>query len=789
MRWALGAVLLTTTGLATAVLAVPSPAAAQAARSYNIPASALADAINSYAEQSGAQILYDAALTQGRSSAGLQGQFGVAEGLSRLLAGSGVTFRQTGANIFTLEPAPQSADGAIQLGPVRVEGASGSGGAGYGIDSDPRITAARSSSSVALFAEKPLIEIPFSVGVYDQALIEDQRAFTLKEVLQNDPSVSVYDIGGYYGSQNFAVRGFQVDNFNGYRLDGLPFINTVASSIDDKSRVEVLKGPAALRFGFMAPGGAINIVRKRTEPEFKAGLQFDADTFGALYSQLDVSDTVAAGRFGYRLVLAGNRYDDFYDHAEGDRLMGSLATEWKLSGAAIAWTSIGYQKREFSAYYGPAISANGLILDTGIKTNMMQDWSRNRHETFDVGVGADINLNENWKMRGSLSYQETERDTRLSYPYAVQDNGDYIEGAQIGPAEFTTKGAHLHLEGKFATGRLKHDVVVGIQYYGYDSFERRVYPDVGPNNAYQLNPLPIPVVSPVGDRSPQFKYDETGLFATDTIALTKQFSVLLGIRNSRYKNVYKNDPASNDSVSTWLPSAALMYSPVDSVHTYVTYARGVQDGGFDADTWEPLGVQKSEQWEAGLKAEWLGGRMSGEAAVFQIEQDLRIVVPQATDRFSGLRRHRGLELALRGRVTDHLQAGVSTMFLDAEQTDTGDPALDGKRPIYAPKYQFNLWGDLAVPQVPGLSLNARARIVSDQYIDQMEQFAIGSYWVLDLGARYRFKMKDNDWTLRLNVRNALDKHYYESGYFLSGYAGNLAYGTPLSANFSLALSF
>ncbi len=486
---------------------------------------------------------------------------------------------------------------------------------------------------------KPLIEVPFSVGVYNETLIEDQRAFTLKDVLQNDPSVAVQMPGGFYGTQNFSSRGFRVDNFNGYRLDGLPVIHTVESSIDDKSRVELLKGPAALRFGFMPPGGAINLVRKRPTPEFATSLQFDADTFGSLYSQLDVSDTIADGTLGYRLVLAGDDFDSFYDKAGGDRLTGSLFAEWKVSQAAKLWASVGGQDLERAGYYGPMVTANGVILDTGVKTNIMQDWARNERETLDAAIGSDFTLNPNWKLRASLSYQDTARESQLSCPYSVQDNGDYTEGALItnGPFEWETQGGHLHLEGGFVTGSLRHAVVIGTQYGAYESSGQRSFPDVGPNNAYQLNPLPEPDGGPWGPRPGKFEYEETGFFATDTVAFSEKISALVGVRYGEYENTYADDPASNDKVNAWSPPLALMVAPLPGIHTYLTYTRGLQDGGFArraaANALEPLGVQKSEQWEAGAKGEWFGGRMTGEAAIFQIEQDLAILDANDVDRF------------------------------------------------------------------------------------------------------------------------------------------------------------
>lgn len=651
------------------------------------------------------------------------------------------------------------------------------------------------SSSAALFTDTPLIETPFSVGVYNQELIEDQRAFTLQEVLENDPSVSLQMPGGFYGVQNFGLRGFRVGNFTGYRVDGLPVINTVAPVIDDKSRVEVLKGPAALRFGFMPPGGAINLVRKRPTQEFSTSLHADVDTFGRVYSQLDVSDTVADGTFGYRLVLSGEQFDSFYDNADGERWLGSLFTEWNPTEDISVWSSIGVQNFTRSGYYGPMVSGTGLILDTGSKTNIMQDWTRNNQDVFDLSIGTDIEFTEDWKLRASINYQDADRESLLTYPFSVQNNGDFTNSAFLpvnGPFNWNSWGSHIHIEGEFETGALKHNIVFGGDYRTYDTFgQRSSFNPMGPNNAFVLAPQPIPAPGRV--QTINFEYEEFGLFLTDTIEFNECWSMLVGTRYAAYENTYPGFPADGDNVHDWSPVLALMYEPVEGVHTYATYTRGLQDGGFArrgaANAFEPLGVQESEQIELGVKTEWCDGRYSGELALFQIDQDLALLGPTGIDAFNGLQRHRGVELALRGRLTDELQAGISTMLLDAEQVDTGNPATQGKRPQYVPEYQVNAWAVLDIPHVPGLALTAGVRFVDGQYLDQQEQFEIDSYAVVDLGARYRFSTDHADWTLRLNIENLLDESYYESGEFYAGDAGYLAYGAPIGANFSLQIDF
>lgn len=127
-RPSLYACLLAGTGC-TAMFGYAQPAQAQAAHRYDIPAGALADALNSLVEQSGTQILYDATLANGRSVNALKGAMSTTEALSRLLEGTGLTFRHTGPRSYTLQPLPQSADDSILLGTLRVQGAADSSAA------------------------------------------------------------------------------------------------------------------------------------------------------------------------------------------------------------------------------------------------------------------------------------------------------------------------------------------------------------------------------------------------------------------------------------------------------------------------------------------------------------------------------------------------------------------------------------------------------------------------------------------------------------------------------------
>lgn len=683
------------------------------------------------------------------------------------------------------------------------------------------------TTSTALFGETPLIETPFSVGVVGQEIIAERRAFSAAEALLYEPSVTRPFGDGFYNRADFSIRGFAPDTFQSYRVDGLPYINMVEPAIDDKERIEVLKGPAGLRFGFAPPGGAINYVRKRPTPQLTRTISTDIDTHGSFYSQFDVSDTLAlgggaapvpseknpwaknppakspvaeGGTLGYRAVIAGDSFDSFYDHAGGDRMFGSLFLEWQPNEGVSFWTSLSGQNRERNGYGGVLVSHSGRLFDTGVGTNTMQPWGHNRQEVQDFAVGADIRLADGWMLRTSTNYGEADRSGYQSWSGFVFDNGDFEDYEWlIGTQSWDYWSHHTHLEGEIHRGPLRHELVVGGEYRFTES-SRSAQPRgsnlIGINNVFDLQHLPLLGTDPQGS-VPFYEDREFSFFATDTIEFNDWLSALVGVRYAEIQSDFIDQAtgavASSYKESTVSPTAALMVEPVEDVHTYVSYTQGMTMGGTAPDiavnAMEQMPPIESRQIEAGLKSELVEERLYGEFAYFRIEQDLEYLDNNRVYVQDGLQVHEGFEFLLRGQLTDTVQAGVSAMFLDPVQEDTGDPLLDGRIPTMVPEYKATAWLDWEVPQVPGLALSVNTVFQDRQFADSYEQFPMDDYILLNAGARYRFQAGDQDWTLRAYLENLTDERYFYAGSFTSGYGGALEYGAPVSATFSVEVKF
>ena len=123
---------------------------------------------------------------------------------------------------------------------------------------------------VGILGNQDMMSTPFTTTSYTNALIQNQQAKSVADVLQNDPSVRVARGFGNF-QETYFIRGFLLSSdsiaYNG--LYGLLPRQYISSNLFE--RVEVLRGPSAFLNG-AAPsgdgiGGSINLLPKRAGNE------------------------------------------------------------------------------------------------------------------------------------------------------------------------------------------------------------------------------------------------------------------------------------------------------------------------------------------------------------------------------------------------------------------------------------------------------------------------------------------------------------------------------------------
>nr|WP_280041758.1 TonB-dependent receptor [Pseudomonas sp. Hg5Tf]MDH2558817.1 TonB-dependent receptor plug domain-containing protein [Pseudomonas sp. Hg5Tf] len=226
--------------LATHALAAPID--------LDLPAQPLATSLRQLGEVAGLTIAVDSSLVQGRQAPAVSGQLDVYNALTLLLAGSGLSYQQSGNTLIVSQPSGN----ALELGATSINGSA--------LGATTEGTGSYTSGSTATATKLPLSirETPQAVSVMTRQRMEDQNLTQLLDVIKQSPGLSVNQ-GGNAGSDSSQIysRGFEVEN---YQVDGLQRLDSNYKSVAQSNdmilydRVEIIRGATGLTNGVGTPG-------------------------------------------------------------------------------------------------------------------------------------------------------------------------------------------------------------------------------------------------------------------------------------------------------------------------------------------------------------------------------------------------------------------------------------------------------------------------------------------------------------------------------------------------------
>ena len=173
---------------------------------------------------------------------------------------------------------------------------------------------------------EPLKNAPLSATVVTRDLLNDQVARLLSDVVKNDASVGDdYVPVGYYGV--YEIRGFPIDLATGLEINGMTIAGEQDVPLENKERVEFLKGIAGVESGVASAGGLIDYVTKR--PADVQALDLATDHRGTAYGAVDLGHLFGRAEAGGRARQSCRRKNrDLYERhqwlARGRRGRGRL---------------------------------------------------------------------------------------------------------------------------------------------------------------------------------------------------------------------------------------------------------------------------------------------------------------------------------------------------------------------------------------------------------------------------------------------------------------------------------
>lgn len=646
---------------------------------------------------------------------------------------------------------------------------------------------------VGTFRGAKLIDVPLTVNVVPEELLDAQAASGIYDALRNTAGVSRAQLAGST-YDNIAIRGILVENRTSYRLNGsLPIINLVDLPVENKARVEVLKGVGALYYGFAPPSGIINLTSKRptgtvTEIEARANLH------GGFGGAFDVSRRFGADKaFGVRVNGAYDDIETGIDRFGGKRYLASIAADWDLSDAISLKLDAEHVRKDVTETPAIVLPApvNGVVTLPAIPdpdTNLGDEFLRYDAYATNLLARVDIKLSRALALtiEGGQAITERDRDFAQFQNYSLATGEGVLQLFQTRDQRYRNRNARAELAAAFETGPVEHDLVVGVtQNWRFQNGRaNQISPAVATaagailQNLYAPRRLTPRAVTSALATAP-LHVEDFGAYVFDRLEFDDWLQLFAGVRYSDYESETKNAAGVRTARYTadkWTPSVGVVVKPRGNVSLYATYLEGLEEGGTApanaANPGEVLAPALSKQYELGAKAE-LATSLVLQLAAFQVDRASAFTDPvDRIFKLAGRARYQGIEASASGELTPALSVYASAQLLDAEQRRAVNPLIEGKRPENTPKFTGSLFAEYRPEAVAGLALGAGVFHVGNRAANPANQAFVDGYTTLSLSARYTFEAVANGLTLQLNADNVTNERYW-------GAAGNNLLGVGL----------
>lgn len=789
-------------GLLAAAISLASVCAPALADSYQLPAAPLASTLTQIASQAGIVLSIDPALTAGKQSAPVAGDYDALEALHQALQGSGLQLQQNSADSYNLAPVPQA---AVALPDVTVTSQvvnEGSVASGYRSDT---------AQNVGALGGMRLQDAPYSVSVVSKELLQNIQATSSDDVFKLSPATQFTSpVSAGYASA-VSMRGFSGSGNLSIANDGLRFSNSYdgGNFIEEMERLEILTGLSGFLYGPASPGGLVNYVLKR--PTYERYYSVTLGNAGGenYYLHGDFGGPIDdAGVFAYRVNMLTQDGETALDLQKRRREMISVALDWNVSDDLQIQFDASHKKTETRGlssywYFGDqSLRPDAKDLDNDKLYSQKWAFSDSEHER--VGSRFNWHLDDVFTLRGALSYSEYTEEYTYTGP-TVYSAGNYTQPLYaFAPVENEETSGYLLLDAAFATGAIEHKTTLGYQ---GNVARVRNYEDHIPYPGPQYNdvvgtPTPFNQTPQVdkpgysignGDQRLSSRTQSDNFLIGDVITLNEQWSSILGLTHTTIKT-YSNDfiwaeafgygeTTSDYKESETSPNVSLIYKPVPWLTTYASYIEGLQAGGIAPSTalnaGQAMAPLVSEQYEVGVKA--TVGETLLTLALFNIDKPNTYTNGAGVFVQDGRQENNGLEFGITGKVLPELTLVGGVTLLDPQVKDSGAAASEGQKPTDVASQLAKLYAEYDINAVPGLALTGGTYYTGKQYSDEANQHSLPSFTTFDAGARYRAQLSsDNTLTLRTNISNLANKEYWLSSHYL---------GAPRTLTFSAQLEF
>ena len=660
------------------------------------------------------------------------------------------------------------------------------------------------------------MDLPQSISVVGHGLIRDQQAQKLSDVVKNMNGVYVTTTRGNV-QESFGARGYTFGNYNLFK-NGSRINSGVIPEVSSIERVEVLKGNSAILFGQVAPGGILNMVTKQPKFNFGGELSMRAGSYDLYKPSFDIYGP-AFTSIAYRVNGTYETAGSFRDNVSSKKYYVNPSLLFKLGSKTELIAQGDYLYNEFTPDFGIG-TLNGIkIPDLPRSRFMGTAWQYNKINQGTASVTVKHAFNDAWKINSSLSYQYYHRNYYGVERVQADSIGDWVRplGKILTNENYYT--GQVNLIGKLNTNFAEHNLLVGAdgeQYFtATNTFSFPAVTGLPAGSYDKINILNLDKYQHRADiptATRQWQIDAPinrfGLYAQDLLKLSSKFNVLAGIRLS-YLQTIALDSFNHATTATktgetktdqaFSPRFGIVYKPFNTTSFFTSYSNSfvVNSASRDIDG-KPLEPSIIDQYELGVKNEFLNGKLSANLTLYRIKNNnlaqtapfLKDETPNTNStikQLAGETTSDGFELDLATHPIKGLDitAGYSYNYIRYTKTDTSAGSFkQGERLVNNPLHTANATAFYTFSKgtLKGLKTGATVAYIGDRFAgwntDVMKKtnasgqiigpltyrtriFPVKGYTTIDLSAGYTFK-KVSLIAKVSNLTNTLNYYVHEN---------------------------
>lgn len=634
------------------------------------------------------------------------------------------------------------------------------------------------------------LENPQVYSVVNKTTLEAQQANNMEDAMKNATGVSVVfpatgratDGGTYYTSRGFTTSASLTNG-----IAGAVYSNPDAENIE---QVIILKGPSATLYGgsLTSFGGAINTITKKPYDSLGGKITLTTGSWGLNRYAVDVNTPVNKNRtLLFRLTGAYHYQNSFQDYGFTKRFSVAPVISYKASDklSFVLETNFSNIQATLPQWYYADSATTGVTSADQLSIDPMKYYFPGdlfaTTKTANSMASMVYKLNDRWKSQTIFSSSYNQSTGPLTYLWFISDtsltrNHQSLEGGN------TQMNVQQNFSGDFTTGKLRHRVLAGADYYQnaanstyrfFSGINDTVYTN-RPNPNYMDYSKDALAQSPFtyyfGSYTGIQKIQRVGIYASEVMSVSDRLHVNAALRYDHFTSDGYSDPTLDTMIGAYKqggfsPKLGAVYQVVkNNISLFANYQNSFQNVNGRDFNGKQFVPQQANQYEGGAKFSFLQDKLYGMLSYYNITVTNTLRNDSEHPTFSiqdGTQRSEGMEVEL--STADLNGFSITTGYgYNNNRYITANEDVEGRRPVESgAAHLAHAWLNYEVKSgvVKGLGLGFGGNYSSKKFTNNDTFYGVfynPAYLVFNSGLYYN----QPKYRLALNANNLTDQRYW-----------------------------